>query len=233
MYFDMDKRGIEVIELPPNELKTAISENHIQGGLVPLVDSFDLNGSMRNLSGFCVATMAHAGSVKLHSKVPIQELTGNTVSVPWEAPTSVKLLQVLLSIKHEVNPAAYVSEDQPHEARLLAGNQGLRHRRGLREHPHLYDLGDEWTQWTGLPFVFARWILRNDVERQDALIVEDSLYTSLQDWADGLYRVLGPAIPLPIHPQDIHTYTQGLRYFMGRPEEQSVEQFQKYLGQLS
>ncbi|MED5208369.1 MAG: MqnA/MqnD/SBP family protein, partial [Chloroflexota bacterium] len=143
------------------------------------------------------------------------------------------LLQVLLSIKHEVNPAAYVSEDQPHEARLLAGNQGLRHRRGLREHPHLYDLGDEWTQWTGLPFVFARWILRNDVERQDALIVEDSLYTSLQDWADGLYRVLGPAIPLPIHPQDIHTYTQGLRYFMGRPEEQSVEQFQKYLGQLS
>ena len=50
MYFDMDKRGIEVIELPPNELKTAISENHIQGGLVPLVDSFDLNGSMRNLS---------------------------------------------------------------------------------------------------------------------------------------------------------------------------------------
>ena len=233
MYFDMDKRGIEVIELPPNELKTAISENQIQGGLVPLVDSFDLNGIMRTLSGFCVATVAQSGSVKLHSKVPIEELTGKHISVSWEAPTSVKLLQVLLSIKHGINPGAYVSEDEPHEARLLVGNLGLRHRRGLREHPHLYDLGDEWTQWTGLPFVFARWVLRNDVERQEALVVEDSLYTSLQDWADGLYRVSGPTIPLPIHPQDIHTYTQGLRYFMGRPEEQSVEQFQKYIGQLS
>ena len=27
-------------------------------------------------------------------------------------------------------------------------------------------------------------------------------------------------------------YTQGLRYFMGRPEEQSVIQFQEYLDKL-
>ena len=27
-------------------------------------------------------------------------------------------------------------------------------------------------------------------------------------------------------------YTQGLRYFMGRPEEKSVIQFQEYLDQL-
>jgi len=232
MYFDMDKRGITVVELQPNEVKTAISKNQIQGGLVPLMDTFDLDDSMRALSGFCLATVAQAGSVKLHSKVPIRELTGKNVAVPWEAPTAVQLLQVLLSVKHGVKPAAYVTEDEPHEAQLLAGNLGLRHRRGLREHPHLYDLGDEWTQWTNLPFVFARWVLRNDVEREEALIVEDSLYTSLQDWADGLYRVLGPAIPLPIHPQEIHTYTQGLRYFMGRPEERSIALFQEYLGQL-
>ncbi len=233
MYFDMDKRGIGVIELPPNELKAAISENQIQGGLVPLVETFDLDDSMQLLTGFCLATVAHAGSVKLHSKVPIEALTGKNVAVSWEAPTAVKLLQVLLSVKHGVNPAAYVTEDEPHDARLLVGNLGLRHRRGLREHPHLYDLGDEWAQWTNLPFVFARWVLRTDVERQDALIVEDSLYTSLQDWADGLYRVLGPAIPLPIHPQEIHTYTQGLRYYAGRPEERAIAQFQEYLEQLN
>ncbi|MEC9013518.1 MAG: MqnA/MqnD/SBP family protein, partial [Chloroflexota bacterium] len=93
-------------------------------------------------------------------------------------------------------------------------------------------LGEEWNRWTNLPFVFARWILRNDIEPGNALVIEDSLFTSLQDWSDGLYRVSGPAIPLPIHPQEIHMYTQGLRYFMGRPEEKSVIQFQEYLDKL-
>ena len=187
---------------------------------------------MRTLSGFCLATVAQSGSVKLHSKIPIIELDGKSVAVPSESPTSVKLLEVLLEVKHGVKPAAYVNETEPHEAQLLVGNLGLRHRRGLREHPHIYDLGEEWNQWTRLPFVFARWVLRYDVERSDALAIEDSLFTSLQDWSDGLYRVLGPAIPLPIHPQEIHMYTQGLRYFMGRPEEKSVIQFQEYVDQL-
>ena len=232
MCFDMDKRGIEVQELPPNELTAAISEGRLQGGLIPLVDTFGLDDSMRTLSGFCVATISQAVSVKLHSKTPIEELSGSSIAIPPEAPTAIKLLQVVLSLKHGLKPAAYVSQDNPHDGRLLAGNQGLRHRRGLREFPHTYDLGEEWHQWTGLPFVFARWVLRSDLERQDALVIEDSLYTSLQDWADGLYRVLGPSNNLPMHPQDIHLYTQGIRYFIGVPEEKSIALFQEYLTQL-
>jgi hypothetical protein len=80
--------------------------------------------------------------------------------------------------------------------------------------------------------VFARFVLRKDLERQDALKIEDSLYTSLQDWADGLYRVSGPSDRLPIHPQEIHLYTQGLRYFIGVPEEKSIAMFKLYVAQL-
>ena len=232
MYFDMDKRGIEVQELPPNELTAAISGGRLHGGLIPLVDTFSLDGSMRTLSGFCVATISQAVSVKLHSKTPIEELSGSSIAIPKEAPTAVKLLQVLLMLKHGVKPGAYVTGDDPHDARLLVGNLGLRHRRGLRGFQDIYDLGEEWRQWTGLPFVFARWVLRNDLERQDALVIEDSLYTSLQDWADGLYRVSGPSNSVPVHPQEIHQYTQGLRYFIGVPEEKSIAVFKEYLTQL-
>ena len=141
MYFEMGKRGITVLELPPNELTAAIADNQIQGGLVPLIDTFNMDDSMRTLSGFCLATVAQASSVKLHSKIPITELEGKIVAVPSESPTSVKLLQVLLEIKHEVKPASYVHETELNDAQLLVGNLGLRHRRGLREHPHVYDLG--------------------------------------------------------------------------------------------
>ena len=232
MYFDMEKRGIEVQELPPNELTAAISDGRLQGGLVSLVDTFELNDSMRTASGFCVATIAQAVSVKLHTKMPIEELAGRTIAVPEAAPTAIKLLQVLLSLKHGITPGAYVTEDEGHDARLLVGNLGLRHRRGLREFPQTYDLGEEWRQWTGLPFVFARFVLRKDLEPQDALKIEDSLYTSLQDWADGLYHVSGPSDRLPIHPQEIHLYTQGLRYFIGVPEEKSIATFKIYVAQL-
>ena len=233
MYFDMEKRGIQVEELPPNEMLSAISEGRLQGGLVPLVDTFDLAEDLRTVSAFCLATVSTAVSVKFHSKASIEELARASVAVPADAPTAVRLLQVLLSVKNSVIPAAYVSPDEPHDAQLMVGNLGLRHRRGLRGFEHTYDLGEEWSRWTSLPFVFARWVLRTDVERQVALIIEDSLYTSIQDWADGLYRVSGPSDRVPVHPQEIHQYTQGLRYFMGVPEERSVALFQKYLGQLS
>jgi hypothetical protein len=45
--------------------------------------------------------------------------------------------------------------------------------------------------------------------------------------------VKGPAIPLPIHPQEIHVYSQGLRYYIGRPEELAIAKFQEYIGQLA
>ena len=232
MYFDMDKRGIEVEELPPSEMAAAIADGRLQGGLVPLVDTFGLDDGLRTVSGFCVATISQTVSVKLHAKTPIEELGGSNIAVPEEAPTAVKLLQVLLEVKHGVKPAAYVGPDEPHDGQLMVGNLGLRHRRGLRDFPHTYDLGEEWSRWTGLPFVFARWVLRNDLDRQDALVIEDSLYTSLQDWADGLYRVSGPSDSVPVHPQEIYQYTQGLRYFIGVPEEKSIALFQEYLGQL-
>ena len=127
MYFDMSKRGITVLELQPNELMTAIANNQIQGGLIPLIDTFNMDDSMRTLSGFCLATVAQSGSVKLHSKIPIIELDGKSVAVPTESPSAVKLLEVLLEVKHGVKPAAYVNETEPHEAQLLVGNLGLRH----------------------------------------------------------------------------------------------------------
>ncbi|MQG14414.1 MAG: hypothetical protein FI715_08490, partial [SAR202 cluster bacterium] len=92
MYFDMDKRGIEVEDVPANEMMAAILEGRLQGGLVPLVDTFGLDSSLRTVSGFCVATVAMAVSIKLHSKVPIEEMTGSRIAIPADAPTAVKLL---------------------------------------------------------------------------------------------------------------------------------------------
>ena len=232
LFFDMPKRGIQVLELPPNELPIAISEGRLQGGLVPLTHCFPLADTMRPVAGFCVASISLAMSVVLSTKRPLQDMSGAPIAVPAEAPASVKLLQVLLSLKHGLNAGAFVSSQDRHDGILQVGAQGLRHRRVTREFPNHCDLGGEWSQWTGLPFVFARFVVRSDLPYESANLIEDCLYTGLEDWVAGMHQISGVAGNLPMHPREVWRYSQGLRYSAGAPENKSMALFGEYLGQL-
>ena len=45
---------------------------------------------------------------------------------------------------------------------MLIGDRGMRPPCG--NFAYDWDLGEEWTRWTGLPFVFALWVARPGVE---------------------------------------------------------------------
>jgi chorismate dehydratase len=228
----MEARGIPVYDVFPSGVLAAALAGEIDAGPLPLVECFHLDERFRLLSGFCLASIRQVRSIALHSKSPIQELSGARIAIPEEGVTSVRLLQVLLTLKYAVQPAAYVALSDASDACLLIGHEGLRQRFGMPGHPYLYDLGEEWYQWTGLPFVFARWIVRRTADRQDVAVLEDTLYGGLQDWADGLFRPSESREGVLMHPRDRLEYTQGLRYFLGVQEQRAIERFQGYLDQL-
>jgi len=232
-YFAMEQRGIALYDVIPSALAGAAAKGEIDAGPMPLVDCFRLDDQLRFLSGFCVATIRKAGSVVLHSKPPIQELSGARIAIFGEAVTSFRLLQVLLALKYQVQSATYVTLEDAYDACLLMGNAGLRQRYGLRHYPHTYDLGEEWYQWTGLPFVFARWIVRKAIDSRETAVLEDTLYVGLQDWADGLFHSSESRDDVLMHPRDMLEYTQGLRYFLGVPEQRAIDLFRSYLDQLT
>jgi chorismate dehydratase len=231
-YFAMEQRGMALYDVVPSAVVDAAATGAIDAGLVPLAECSRLAEQFRFLSGFCLATIRKAGSVVLHAQRPIQDLTGARIGIPAEAATSFRLLQVILALKYQVVPVEYVTLADPYDACLLVGNEGLRQRYGIEEYPHTYDLGEEWYQWTGLPFVFARWLVRKDIDRQEVAVLEDALYVGLQDWADGLFRTAPAREDLLMHPRDILEYTQGIRYFIGVTEQRAIERFQHYLDQL-
>ncbi len=232
-YFAMEHRGIALYDIVPSAVAGAAAAGAIDAGPMPLVDCFRLDERFRLLSGFCVATIRKAGSVVLHSKPPIQELTGARIGIPGEAASSFHLLQVLLTLKHQVRSAAYVTLGDAYDAFLLVGSEGLRQRHGVSDYPYAYDLGEEWHQWTGLPFVFARWIVRKAIDPKDAAALEDMLYVGLQDWADGLFRFSESAHEVPMHPRDRLEYSQGIRYFLGVPEQRAIDLFRQHLERLN
>jgi chorismate dehydratase len=231
-YFEMERRGVELYDMAPSAVAGAVARGEIDAGPMPLVDSLHMDEQFRFLSGFCLATVRRASSVALHSKRPIHELTGAHIGIPGEAATSALLLKVLLTLKHHVQPAAYVTPEDASDAFLLIGSEGLRQRYGVWDYPHTYDLGEEWAQWTGLPFVFARWVVRQALDRKEVASLEDALYTGMQDWADGLFRAAEGRENVLMHPRDILEYTQGIRYFLGVPEQRAIERFKHYLEQL-
>ena len=154
IYFDMKRRGLDLIPLVPSTMAAAAQKGQI-----------------------------------LNSTLPIQELSGARIGVSEEAATAPKLLQVLLTQKYGAEPAAFVSPQDSTEALLHIGNQALRYRGGMRGFAHRYDLGSEWHDWTGLPFVFSRWMVRKDLEPSQAAVIEDALYVGVQDWSDGLFHL--------------------------------------------
>ena len=231
-YYDMERRGIELVNLEPGAVTGALEQGEVDAGPVPLVDMRRLADKAAPVHGFCVASVSRATLSVLHSREPIQDLGGGRTVLGASDTASVALLRVLLAQKYNVDPVTFVDEQADHDALLLTGNPSLRRRRGIRGYPHRYDLGEEWQAWTGLPFVFSRWMASSSLERQDRVVLDDSLFVGQEDWMNNLYKDTGPRNDLLMLPREVLEYVQGLRFFIGVPEEHSMALFQEKLALL-
>ena len=231
-YIDMARRGLQLHDLLPSGVAPAIKDGEIDAGPVPLVDSFHLEDRCIPVAGFCIATTELSRSVLFYSKQPVEALTGARIGVAEEATTPLRLLQVLLSLKHKVQPEAYVAMSDPHDAFLITDDQALRRRLGVRGFPYRYDLGEEWFRWTGLPFVFSRWVSRKDMEPDDFLLLEDTLYVGLEVGVEALFHESEPRDRLRMIPKDIVEYIQGIRFYIGLSERKAIDLFRRNLDQL-
>lgn len=232
-YIDMERRGLSLHDILPGRVAAAIREGEIDAGPVPLVDAFRLEEQTKPVSGFCIATTEKAMSVLLYSQKPIEELADASIGLPEDAETPHRLLQVLLSLKYQVKPGDYVSMSEPHEAFLITDDPALRRRLGARGFPHRYDLGAEWFHWTGLPFVFSRWVARKDIGDADFLLLEDTLYVGLEEGVEKLFHESDPRDKLLMLPKEVVEYIQGHRFFTGLSERKAIDLFQGYLKQLN
>ena len=231
-YFDMERRGITLLDLEPNAVADALAEGAIDAGPVPLLDTPRLAAMAAPIMGFCVSSVTSAPSCMLLSTVAIDALDGCAIALNEPDPTSLSLLRVILELKHGIGGVSFVDLQTEHQAVFLTGNRALRGRRAVRGFPNHYDLGAQWQEWTGLPFVFSRWLARSDLARQDYVVLQDALFVGQEDWMNNLYKSTGPRNDLLMLPREVLEYVQGMRFFMGVPEERAIERFQARLADL-
>jgi chorismate dehydratase len=92
----------------------------------------------------------------------------NEIELDPASTTGAALLRCLLheqkSVARECAPAAdNLSRLEEGCARLLIGDQAIRFREKFGSTYHYWDLGQAWFDLTGLPFVFALWLVRPEV----------------------------------------------------------------------
>ena len=227
-YIDMERRGVQLRDIPLNQVAEAIRQGEIDGGPVPLSDSFGMESHAVPVSGFCLSAAARSGGNLCCSRKPIEELAGARVALSEVDPTTVQLLQVLLAEKYRIAPPKLVQPNDEHDALIISGDAALRRRRGMRGYPHRYDLGQEWHNFTDLPFVFSRWMRRESMEHREAMLLEDTLYVGLEEGVDSLFHLSEPRENLLMLARDVMEYIIGYRYFVGLSEQKSIDLFRAY-----
>jgi predicted solute-binding protein len=190
---------------------------------------------------------------RILSDAEAANLHGARILLTGESSTSVRLVRLLLEVRHGVRPGVWERADlvaptsldpagshtpstlpdlpADVQAALVIGDTALRwSRRAPAGFAVGMDLAAAWHEWTGLPFVFARWGVRRSVpapardrlaQYLEASLVEAE--ASLETVAQGHAPELGP-------PGELAAYLSGFTYRLGPEELAGAERFHALLG---
>lgn len=162
----------ELVTGTPSELNGLLAAGELDVSVVSAVEYTRDADQYILLPDLAVSSDGPVRSVMLFSERPVTELDGATVLVSASSRTSVHLLELLCHDRWGVRPRLVEARTEPgdlealrhlpHAAVLVIGDGALLLAHDAR-YPHRYDLGQEWKDWTGLPFVFAVWAARRSV----------------------------------------------------------------------
>src|SRR4026209_657266 len=153
----------------PSRLADRLAAGDLDVALIPVVEYFRA-GTYSIVSGVSIASRGPVLSVTLFSRVPWPEI--RYVAMDQGSRTSVALTRGLLEKRRgtrpriEQLPLGVAADDMTTDAVLLIGDRAM--QACLPGFTHAYDLGQEWFEWTGLPFVYAVWAVREGVDLRGA-----------------------------------------------------------------
>jgi len=216
----------------PSHLADRLARGDLDVGLIPVIEYFRA-GTYTVVPGVSIASRGPVLSVTLFSRVPWPEI--RSVALDEGSRTSSALTRILLEKRYGIRgqteqlPMGVAADDMPTDAVLLIGDRAM--KACLPGFAHAYDLGQEWFDWTGLPFVYAVWAVRGGVDLRGV----DRALRSARDY--GLAKV-GPiaqreAARLGLDPGFCRRYLGNILSFdLGPRELAGLRKFRELAGEL-
>jgi chorismate dehydratase len=201
-----------------------LGQGNLDIGLIPSIEVQRIPG-LKVLPDLCVAAHHEVRSVLMVSRCPPREI--KKVALDQNSRTSAVLLRILLRERFQIDPEYTHERADPErmlaeaDAALLIGDPALRVD---RERWRVHDLAAEWHAMTGLPFTFAVWAVRPEVDLPDlSFYFKSSLRYGLSS-LDNLVRE--SAAELGLDSSEVRSYlTDSLHFFLRQEEIQGLEEF--------
>lgn len=224
-----------VVDLP-SRLAEGLAGGSLDVALIPSIE-YARNGGYTIVSDACISCNGPVKSVMLYSRVPVDRI--RTLSLDEGSRTSAVLTRILLAERFDIHPRAVTlpigstASDSDADAVMVIGDRGMIPVDG--PHEFVWDLGQEWCGWTGLPFVFAMWAARgelpgheNNIEHQGKLKELGRLLGLARDRGVGrleeIARSEAPSVGLPFG--QCHEYLRdNLTYRLGESQQRGVKRF--------
>jgi len=166
LIYTLSSEEIELSFDVPSRLADDLKAGHLDVAIIPIIEYFRAADELyRILPHISISSRGAVRSIQLFSRIPIPEI--RRVALDTSSRTSRTLVQILLAEKYQIYPEFISCLPTVHprsvdtDATLLIGDAALR-RLGSTE--YALDLGAEWQELTGLPFVYACWVVRDGVE---------------------------------------------------------------------
>jgi chorismate dehydratase len=162
------KRGqVDFVEAVPARCAQLLSQAEVEGALVPVIEYQRIAGGAL-VPDVCVGSQKEVLSVVLVSKDTELEHI-RSVALDESSRTSATLVKVIFREFLDREPAWTVRTPnlqemlERNDAALIIGDPGMTFpRHGLK----IWDMANVWTEYTGLGFVFAMWMIADrGVER--------------------------------------------------------------------
>jgi chorismate dehydratase len=205
-------------------------------GIIPAA-AFANTPGLAIIPSVAIASKRSVRSILLVSKVPLEKI--RTVALDNSSLTSVALVQILFA-KWWGGNRQFVSASpdlekmlQQHDAALVIGDTALQVDRSRYV---TYDLAEEWIQFTGKPFVFAFWAVRQAVLKDFSPDYLTSIFQRSRDNGlrpESLNEIAREWAPkLDLAETDVKSYlTKNIHYDLDRECVEGLSLFFEYAQQ--
>jgi chorismate dehydratase len=219
---------VELVMDYPSRLAERLAAADLDVALIPSIEYLrGVQSGYQILPGFAIAARGAVRSVKLFSRVPFGQI--ERLALDIGSRTSQALAQIWLSQVHGVHPGTIellpmgvpVLESTA-DAVLLIGDRAM--TVPDQAFHAVVDLAAAWKDLTGLPFVFALWVVRAGVDLGDLPERLDRCRVEGLAHALEIAERHGPRLGLDV--ATCYDYlTKVLSYDLGEPELAGLQRF--------
>lgn len=149
--------SIEIVNYPPNVLSKLLREKKIDMGLVPVIELLT-HGECKVVPDVSISSFGKVDSVVLVSNRDLKDI--RSVALDRYSLSSAGLVRILFRNFLNMNVEFTTRNYDEHfftdvDSGMLIGDTGLKFLYTNENRYKIYDLGNMWTNFTGLPFVYA------------------------------------------------------------------------------